>query len=208
MSDLIKIMMVEDDKNVCVAYQLAIEKFDHMRLVYATDSEKRALDYLEQNEVDVLILDLELREGDGISFLMKAKKRLEQLPYIMVVTNTASSLMLGLVRENGADFVYQKTNALYNEEKVLSLIDKAVPYKDQNTQRKMELAIAREEELLHMREIKRYIYHALLAIGFKAGVLGTAYLQDIIYVALKDRMEVDDARVKELYEETAKMNNT
>ena len=74
MSDLIKVLMLEDDEAVCEAYRREIEKKQEMELVYATGCEGAALNYLRTNPVDVVILDLELKEGDGLSFLIKAKQ--------------------------------------------------------------------------------------------------------------------------------------
>ena len=208
MSDLIKVLMLEDDEAVCEAYRREIEKKQEMELVYATGCEGAALNYLRTNPVDVVILDLELKEGDGLSFLIKAKQICEKKPYIMVVTNTGSEIMLGLVRENGADFVYQKTNSMYTEEKILSMIKKALPFQTELAMRKMAAEVATKADLVQARELKRYIYQTLVDMGFKAGTLGTAYLQDILHIALKEHTEVDDTRVKELYEETAQLNNT
>ena len=198
MSDLIKVLMLEDDEAVCEAYRREIEKKQEMELVYATGCEGAALNYLRTNPVDVVILDLELKEGDGLSFLIKAKQICEKKPYIMVVTNTGSEIMLGLVRENGADFVYQKTNSMYTEEKILSMIKKALPFQTELAMRKMAAEVATKADLVQARELKRYIYQTLLDMGFKAGTLGTAYLQDILHIALKEHTEVDDTRVKEL----------
>ena len=200
MSDLIKVLMLEDDEAVCEAYRREIEKKPEMELVYATGCEGAALNYLRTNPVDVVILDLELKEGDGLSFLIKAKQICEKKPYIMVVTNTGSEIMLGLVRENGADFVYQKTNSMYTEEKILSMIKKALPFQTELAMRKMAAEVATKADLVQARELKRYIYQTLVDMGFKAGTLGTAYLQDILHIALKEQTEVDDTRVTELYE--------
>lgn len=208
MSDLMKVLMIEDDEAVCKAYRREIEKKQEMTLAYVTGRESDALNYLRENAVDVIILDLELKEGDGLSFLIKAKQIWEKKPYIMVVTNTGSEITLGVARENGADFVYQKTNSMYTEEKILSMIKKALPFQAEQVMRQMAAEIAAEDELVHARELKRYICQALMEIGFKAGTLGTSYLQDMLHTALKEHMEVDDTRVKELYEETAQINNT
>ena len=69
MSDLIKIMLVEDDPMVCESYRIATRHQPDLSIVYETGSEQQALGFLQAHRIDVVILDIELAEGDGVSFL-------------------------------------------------------------------------------------------------------------------------------------------
>lgn len=126
--DEIKILMVEDEQYVVDQYRSFTETQPGIRIVYDTGREQRALDYLAQNKIDVMILDLELEEGDGVSLLAEIEARHLDKPFTVVVTNTSSNVTLSYLRAHGADFVYQKMNASYSPIRVISVIQKIYPY--------------------------------------------------------------------------------
>ena len=110
MVHLVRTMLVEDEPEVCEGFRTAFRRYQALSLVYVTDSELQALDYMETHEVDVLILDIELREGDGMSLLYEIEARGLEKPFIIVVTNTQSRVTLSFMRTHGADYIYQKAN--------------------------------------------------------------------------------------------------
>ena len=69
-----KILMVEDEKYVVDQYRSLTEKHPDFRIVYDTGSEKNALRYLSHHKVDVMILDLELQEGDVLQIEFETEK--------------------------------------------------------------------------------------------------------------------------------------
>lgn len=130
--------MVEDDEMVCRSFQVAIRNNAAFSLVGKTGSQKEAMQMLLSLNVDVMLLDLELDEGDGMHLLEEMRAKLERLPEIITVTNTSSESVLSCVRELGSDFVYQKHNGAYSPENVLEIIQMTFPYyqnktADQNT---------------------------------------------------------------------------
>ena len=98
MTEVIKLMLVEDDIEICDSYRQALKDNQKMMLCYETDSEQEALGYVKSHNADVIILDLELREGDGISFLEELKTEGRPKPFVVVITNTISNIILNLVR--------------------------------------------------------------------------------------------------------------
>ena len=75
MTDFVRLMLVEDDPKILAGFRHALPGFPSMKIVFETGSETCALDYLEAHEADVVILDIELAEGDGLSFLDSVKAR-------------------------------------------------------------------------------------------------------------------------------------
>ena len=108
-------------------------------------------------DVDVVILDLELKEGDGLSFLEEVKTLEKDKPFIFVVTNTVSEITLNMVRENGSDYIYQKTNQSYTPGKILSIIDKVFVYKRARRTLDEEQAIDLLSEQESLRVTRRYV---------------------------------------------------
>ena len=62
MPDLIKLMLVEDDPQVCESFRTVALRRPGLAVVYDTGSEREAFEYLQTHEVDVIILDVRTQE--------------------------------------------------------------------------------------------------------------------------------------------------
>ena len=69
MEQVIEILLVEDDKNMCEAFEFAIRRNKKFHLAAQTGKQHEGLELLRKGKMGVVILDLELDEGDGINFL-------------------------------------------------------------------------------------------------------------------------------------------
>lgn len=186
MSDLIKVMVVEDDPRVCESFRQAIPNQPKLTIVYETDSEQQAYNYLIKNAVDVIILDIELNEGDGGTLLDTIEKQKLKKPFIVIVTNTASNITLTYMREHGADYVYRKTNPSFSAAKVLSIIDKIYPYQIHSIEQKnVRLAEQFNEEKADAIT-RRYVEGELERMGFKRRHVGFGYAVKAIMMLMKN----------------------
>ena len=107
----IRILLVEDERHVCDIYQQTLMNCDRMELACVTGSEQEAIDFVKQETVDVIILDLELLEGDGLSFIFHLEERTRKgknKPLVIVVTNNSSVITWETAKECGADYVIPK----------------------------------------------------------------------------------------------------
>lgn len=184
MAELIKIMLVEDDPIACESYRAEIRHLSDLALTYETGSEQQALGYLKANKIDVVILDIELEEGDGASFLERLDEMEIEKPFITVVTNNVSAITLSYMREHGADYIYQKSNVSYSPSKVLGIIRKICPYQKMMKAREEPPAdsyFGKEKD----EEIKRrYIVDELKKMGFKEKQVGFTYIVDAVLILI------------------------
>lgn len=206
MSGLIKIMLVEDDQRVVESFRMAAKHRADLAIAYDTGSEQQALDFLSSHKIDVVILDIELEEGDGVSFLDSLSERNIEKPFITVVTNTGSAVMLSYMRTHGADYIYQKSNCSYSPSKVLSIIEKICPY--QKMMKEQQEALLEDG---YMRErdddVKRqYIEEELLKMGFKRKHVGFTYIVDAVLILL-DYSGTPPHLTSEVYPLIAKTRN-
>lgn len=208
MSGLIKVMLVEDDTYTCESFEHQLRGFPDMELVCQTDSENCAFEYLVSNPVDVVILDLELREGDGLSFLEKLKELEKEKPFIFVVTNTVSEITLDMVRANGSDYIYQKTNLSFSPNKILSLINKVFLYKSARRTMDEEQTLDYLTKQENDRLTQQFIGRQLNKIGFSNGKLGTNYILEILERVVAEGKPINNSYMSQLYEEIAKEHQT
>lgn len=187
MEDIIRILLVEDEAEIHEGFRTALALYPSMTIVYETDSEAHALDYLEVHTVDVMILDIELNEGDGISLLEHIELQKLEKPFIMIVTNTTSRVILSYTRAHGADYVYQKANLSYSAEKVLGVIERVFPYqKLENLYQSKHLVEQFNQEKADAITLK-YIENELEKIGFRRKHVGFVYTAHAILLLLKDK---------------------
>lgn len=187
MARFVEIMLVEDEPEVRKEFRRALVSYQAMSLVYETDSEQQALDYMETHAVDVLILDIELREGDGLSLLNQIETRGLEKPFIIVVTNNGSKVTLGYMRAHGVDYIYQKTNWAYSPVRVLSVVEKLYPYQRIEDSRRCVHAVAAFRQIKEDEITKKYIENELEKIGFQRRHVGFTYAVEAIFLMMREK---------------------
>ena len=93
---MIKILIVDDNTSFCKSIQLILNKVGYSTLIAHSGSE--AIDVVEREEVDLVLLDLKLPDMDGIEVLQRMTDLRPALDVIMItghatVENAVTSLM-------------------------------------------------------------------------------------------------------------------
>ena len=123
MEQVIEILLVEDDKNMCEAFEFAIQRNEKFHLAAQTGKQHEGLELLRKGKMGAVILDLELDEGDGINFLNDIKELDIEKPLVVVITNSRSEITIDCIHAKGVEFVCQKSNESYSPDMVLSIIE-------------------------------------------------------------------------------------
>lgn len=125
MGEIIKLLIVEDDKEVCDKFQNILGSEEKISLVGTTNNSKNAVSLIKDCLPDSVILDLELHSGggNGIEVLQEVSSLfLPTKPYFIVTTNNTSSVTYDMARLLGADFIMYKHEEGYSEQKVIDLL--------------------------------------------------------------------------------------
>ena len=80
------VLLVEDSKVLAERLKELIEEVPGVRLEATVDSETAAVDAVVKSDIDVMILDLQLRQGTGFGVLRKLVG-LQAKPLVIVYTN-------------------------------------------------------------------------------------------------------------------------
>jgi DNA-binding NarL/FixJ family response regulator len=86
MTQSLRVLLVEDSKVLTERLTEAIRQIADVELVGTADSEAGALAAFKSRPVDVIILDLHLRQGTGFG-VMRALATAQEKPRIIVLTN-------------------------------------------------------------------------------------------------------------------------
>jgi DNA-binding NarL/FixJ family response regulator len=85
-AQVLRVLLVEDSKVLTERLTEAIRQIADVELVGTADSEAGALAAIKSDPVDVIILDLHLKQGTGFG-VMRALAAAHQKPRIIVLTN-------------------------------------------------------------------------------------------------------------------------
>ncbi len=96
-----KILIVEDEKLLCDAYRKFLEKKD-FKVDISYDGEE-ALNFLEENQPDLILLDINMPNIDGAEFLehTRKNKKLKNIPVILI-TGIVQTEKIGRCLDLGA----------------------------------------------------------------------------------------------------------
>jgi len=198
MDDRIRVIIVEDNEVTRTELKSYIQLHSKFELYGETGSEKEGLVLLKKQKVDVVILDLELYEGNGLSFAEQMRKLPIRQPFVVVTTNNCSDSIQQYLRyELKIDFIFQKTNTCHSPEQILNIIEKVYKFHGNSNPKSAD-----EKEILKKR-IRKELYN----IGFTTNYIGTKYLTTALLIIFK----YPDASLqvtKTLYPEIAKQYNT
>jgi CheY-like chemotaxis protein len=101
------ILVVDDDPTLRRAIALTLEKAGHSVLRY--ENGRKAVDYLEHGDADLLITDVLMPEMDGLETVRAARRLQPQLPILAISGGLPEPTdYLGITSVFGATAVLQK----------------------------------------------------------------------------------------------------
>ncbi len=129
MEGQIRLLIVEDEPEDCLAFQEYLKNIEEIDLIGQTDSACQALEQIKDNQPDAIILDLELEEGNGIDMLYNIRElSLPYEPYIVMTTNTTYQPTLQIARDHGVGYVCSKQKKNYGPADAIQMILRAKKY--------------------------------------------------------------------------------
>ena len=207
LNDKIKIMIVEDNLKEQDAFAEAMEQYPMLEVTLMTGRQSEAITYITNEPVDAVILDLELEEGDGLTFLDLLKEELLISPFVVVTTNNESLIISDRVKKSGADFIFRKSNQAYSAKFILDFIIKTakffVPVEIQKERLRNEELLQSQMEKAYRLEIDRRLSYISISPNYR----GTQYLKDAIMMVIREGVE-NQLQVKSVYNYIARRYNT
>jgi DNA-binding NarL/FixJ family response regulator len=115
----LRVLLVEDSALLSARLTELIKRLPEVHLVGAVDSEAQALDNIEANQPDVLILDLHLRSGSGFGVL-RSLARGSRRPKIIILSNFGLAEYRREAEHYGVDFFLDKSREYFRLPSLLS----------------------------------------------------------------------------------------
>ena len=111
MDKSVRVFVVEDSAELRERIVGDIASLDHLDVVGWAESENHAVEAIEELSPDVVVTDLGLKEGSGVSLVRQVRaKRPAPPPRIVVLTNRATPEYRARCLQYGADAFFDKTS--------------------------------------------------------------------------------------------------
>jgi DNA-binding NtrC family response regulator len=102
------ILVVDDEASIRKLLTIMLEQQEHD--VATADSVAAALDALEGSSFDLVICDLKLPDGNGLSVLEEARRRQLEVPFIIITAHTTPQHALESLRAGAAEYISKPFN--------------------------------------------------------------------------------------------------
>jgi DNA-binding NarL/FixJ family response regulator len=153
MSNKITIFLAEDHKLVRDAWKLTIEKETNFKIIGEADNCQAALDFCTENKVDVILMDINLKDGNSIATI---KEMLDRIPNVNIVVVSILNVM-ALIKDLYKSGVKAYLTKNSTKEQLLNAINNAANGKVYFSPEISQLFLDFQNELIHTlnsKEIK------------------------------------------------------
>ncbi|MDF2615695.1 MAG: response regulator [Sedimentibacter sp.] len=102
---MINVMIIEDDPMVRDINSKFLKKIDDFKLVKAASNLTEAMEFMNDNKVDLLLLDIYLPKENGIEFLKKLRKEGAEVDVILITADKTSIMIQEALRYGAVDYL-------------------------------------------------------------------------------------------------------
>lgn len=102
---MINVMIIEDDPMVRDINSKFLKKMDDFKLVKAASNLTEAMEFMDGNKVDLLLLDIYLPKENGIEFLKKLRKEGAEVDVILITADKTSTMIQEALRYGAVDYL-------------------------------------------------------------------------------------------------------
>lgn len=165
LSRAITVMIADDHPIVIDGLKLMLENVDEVELVSSAQNGVDVLNQLAVQEVDVLLLDINMPEMDGIACCKEVTKKYPKVKILVLSMMKEASLVKKMLKEGasgfllknaGQDEVVDAIRKVYRGEKALSpeildlIMDSLAGLRPKSHQRVYPRISRREKQILHL----------------------------------------------------------
>lgn len=191
LTEKLRILLVEDDYEDQMSFKSYFSSMDDMEIVGIAAGCKQGLQMITDMQPDILILDLELQEGDGLELLCTLEEYPEKArPYTIVTTQVSSKVTLQAVREHGSNFEFVKSIEGYSPLQVANYIRRVRKYLGYRAPAKAYRYPFDRDQPIDMDAVKRrlreQISRDLSTMGITPNLLGNDEITSTLMILITE----------------------
>lgn len=122
---MIKVLVVDDDKLARKGIIALLNWEKHgMQVVGDVQNGKIALDFIRQYEVDLVFVDIDMPEMDGIEFMEKCSQEKPEIRFVVLTFYEEFSYVQSTIRLGGLDYISKASLEFTDSDSILERIEK------------------------------------------------------------------------------------
>lgn len=180
---MISTLIIDDDINY-IKYFInnIINQMNEIRISYIITAGKVAIDIIEKNTLDLIVIDLKMPNITGIEVIEKIKSmNLINLPKIVVISGELDLMYCAKNNYIISDIIYKNTDSKVIKNKLRKIIND------------IQMSI-------NLENIKNEIVKKLINFGYNFKYKGTQYIyQSILYIYESNNMDLVENLEKNVY---------
>lgn len=123
------ILIVDDSDIIRQAISTILSKIEGIMSIREVSNVKKALILIKDNQPDIVIMDIHLRDGNGLNILKFIKEKFSTI-IVIILTNDALPEYRKICNDFGADYFFDKSSEF---EKIVDVINKTKNNKQLST---------------------------------------------------------------------------
>lgn len=128
---MIKVLVVDDDKLARKGIiSLLNWKKHHMQVVGDVQNGKAALEFLKENEVDLVFVDIDMPEMDGIEFMERCNQEKPEIRFVVLTFYEEFSYAQSAIRLGSLDYISKASLEFSDSDAILERIERK--YEERN----------------------------------------------------------------------------
>ena len=118
-----RVLIIEDDPMVQFIHKSYLEKISQTMTIYTSTTLKESRELLEQHEIDLILLDIHLEDGNGLQLLEELRRQKYDMDVILITASKESILVKESLHLGVLDYLikpftfdrFEKSVALYHQ---------------------------------------------------------------------------------------------
>lgn len=207
MRDSMKILVTISNREDYIQKLFSYMKQFDYALERVSDSYEHIYESVMNNPPDLIISDICLEGGDGISLLQKCKKEehLKNTKFVFL-TSVSAQRIIDLAYDEGTDYYFMNNQEPKFVAKIIERILEA-HYRKKETEQKRKEMTSKEKQFLFDSALENDITIMIRDIGIPAHIKGYQYIREGIMMSVKEP-DILNYITKYLYPTIAKKYHT
>ena len=107
---MIRLLICDDHRLIAEGMELMLDQEAEIKVVQIVESGREAIEFLQSNKVDVLILDLSMPEMTGLEVLDELERSQIKVKTLILTMHDQEELVRKVIKKNIQGYVLKNTN--------------------------------------------------------------------------------------------------
>ena len=124
----LEVVIAAGDGEICRTLTEAVSRMPEMSVAFCTGSESCAIEYMQMHRTDILFLEMDLAEGNGMSLLEQIECTVQPRPLMIVMMESGQTAVLEYLHSHGIDYICQKGKNDDSPQRLTDIAYRLYPY--------------------------------------------------------------------------------